>query len=165
MGASNSRSILPVCSHIGAFIPTTRLCNLGCELRLRACRKCAQCERYVRFWPANIFQSVLASAEQGTEEPHFDFIGIHNLAKHVIYLRESSHAAWATANHICERHYRLLVQQEKSQQAHLTQSIHTLLQHKLGLFEVCKLRVETLDSRLKNTINLVSCQFPLRSIR
>lgn len=99
---------------------------------------------------------MLQSANTSAQEPHFDFVGIHNLAKIIIYLRESASAATATAKSLCNQHDDLIVQRQQSKKLDLMHSIQMLLRHKLTLLEGCTLRVETLDSRVKNIINLVS---------
>lgn len=99
---------------------------------------------------------MLRSADVSGQEPHFDFVGMHNIAKLIIYLRESANAAISTAKRLCDQHRDLMAQRQQPQQLDLMRSVQMLLQHKLTLLEVCTLRAETLDSRVKNIMNLVS---------
>ena len=85
---------------------------------------------------------------------------MHNVAKHIVYLKESSSAAYSTAVRICEQHHELMAQAKQAQSSQLMHSVEGLLQHKLSLLEGCKLRAQSMESRAQNIINLVSFFYP-----
>jgi hypothetical protein len=47
-------------------------------------------------------------------------------------------------------------QPQRAHASELMRSVHGLLQHKLNLLEGCRLRVQSMESRAQNAINLVS---------
>ncbi|KAL9120422.1 MAG: hypothetical protein Q9187_003024, partial [Circinaria calcarea] len=99
--------------------------------------------------------AILQSASPKAAETNFDFIGIHNVAKHIIYLEESSSAAFSTANRICEAH-RELMEHSSLQQAHtIAQGVQGLLEHKRTLIEGCVIRSQCLEKRVQRMVNLV----------
>ena len=99
---------------------------------------------------------MLQSALEERSKSPFDFVGIHNVAKHIIHLKESSSAAYSVANRICERHGKIMIKSQDASASELMHGVEGLLQHKLSLLEGCNLRVQSMESRAQNIINLVS---------
>lgn len=64
-------------------------------------------------------------------------------------------AAHATATRIIEHHGQHLSETDQGEMYLIKQGVHALLQYKLSLLEICKLRVQSLESRSQNMINLV----------
>ncbi|KAI4180346.1 MAG: hypothetical protein L6R41_007292 [Letrouitia leprolyta] len=63
-------------------------------------------------------------------------------------------AAHATATRIIEHHGQHLSETDQGEMYLIKQGVHALLQYKLSLLEICKLRVQSLESRSQNMINL-----------
>lgn len=102
------------------------------------------------------WQVVLESADTKGLESSFDFHAIHNIAKHIIHLKESSSAAKLLAGHITDQHRELMSQSDPGSEIGVMQGVQGLLQHKQTLLENCQVRVQAMDSRAQNMINLVS---------
>ena len=49
-----------------------------------------------------------------------------------------------------------MAQPHRARSSDLMRGVHGLLQHKVILLEGCRLRVQSMESRAQNTINLVS---------
>ena len=106
------------------------------------------------------FQTALDLADFTTAtkgyDGHHDFVGLHNMAKHIIYLKEGSDAALLTATHLQEFHRELLKQPPRGQDAMPTMRLTSqMLAQKAVQFEVWKLRMTSLEQRMQNIINLV----------
>ncbi|KAL8667862.1 MAG: hypothetical protein Q9202_000327 [Teloschistes flavicans] len=101
---------------------------------------------------------VLESADTKGLESSFDFHAIHNIAKHIIHLKESSSAAKLLADHVTDQHRELMSQSDSGDDTGVMQGVQGLLQHKQTLLENCQVRVHAMDSRAQNMINLVSRQ-------
>lgn len=85
-----------------------------------------------------------------------DFVGLHNVAKHIIFLKESSEATLLMAQRLYQHHQELLAQPPQGNNSKSTmQLIHQMLSQKVTQFEVSKLRMESMDKRMQNVINLV----------
>ena len=90
------------------------------------------------------------------DDDHHDFVGLHNMAKHIIYLKEGSDAAALTICHLQEFHKELLKQPPQGQDAMPTMRLTSqMLKQKAVQFEVWKLRMTSLEQRMQNIINLV----------
>jgi hypothetical protein len=87
---------------------------------------------------------------------HHDFVGLHNMAKHIIYLKEGADAAHLTTSHLQAFHQELLRQPPQGPDTlpimHLASQ---MLAQKAVQFEVWKLRMTSLEQRIQNIINLV----------
>lgn len=109
---------------------------------------------------SSCMQAVLESADTNVGASSLNIVAIHNIAKHIIHLKESSNAAYLTANQISDQHRQIMAQPEQAHEAKVMQGVQELLQHKLTLLESCRVRVESMDSRAQNMINLVSGYYP-----
>lgn len=87
-------------------------------------------------------------ATQGALEGHFT--GLHNLAKHNIYLRENCEAALATLNGLSS-HHETVIGKSPSHHQKFTQQA---LKYRKTLFESTQRRLTTLDARISNIIQL-----------
>lgn len=78
------------------------------------------------------------------------------MAKHIIFLKESSEAALLMAQRLYQHHQELLAKppQGDSSKAAM-QLVHQMLSQKVTQFEVWKLRMESMEKRMENVINLV----------
>lgn len=88
-------------------------------------------------------------------EQEFDFVGLHNISKHVIYLKEGSLAAVALVKRFCEGHESIMKDVTCTERLFLMRSVHELLLHKATSLEGLVLRVAGMDSLTQNLINLV----------
>ncbi|KAL8916824.1 MAG: hypothetical protein Q9172_006087 [Xanthocarpia lactea] len=91
-----------------------------------------------------------------TVDGHHDFVGLHNIAKHIIHLKEGADAAHSTTTHLQAFHQGLL--EQPPQGPHATQVMrltNQMLAQKTVQFEVWKLRMTSLEQRMQNIINLV----------
>ena len=104
----------------------------------------------------------LSSKDVNNEGKH-DFVGLHNIAKHIIHLKENSDAASLTINHLQEFHRELLKQPPQGQAAIPTLKMTSQMLAQKGVqFEVWKLRMTSMQQRMQNIINLVE---PMNSAR
>ncbi|KAL8725740.1 MAG: hypothetical protein Q9181_006299 [Wetmoreana brouardii] len=104
-----------------------------------------------------IERMVLESANSKVAQSPFNFVAIHNVAKHIIHVKESSSATLLMAHQISEQHRQIMTQPEQSHEYKLTQGVQGLLQHKLTLLENCQMKAQSMDSRAQNMINLGVC--------
>ena len=106
--------------------------------------------------PQTALDLALAAATE-KDDGHRDFVGLHNLAKHIIHLREGSDAALLTISHLREFHQELVARPPQGQRAMPTMCLTSqMLAQKAVQFEVWKLRITSLEQRMQNVINLVS---------
>lgn len=85
-----------------------------------------------------------------------DFVGLHNMAKHIIFLKEASEAALLMAQRLYQHHQELLDKPPQGNSSKSTmQLVHQMLSQKVTQFESWKLRMESMDKRMANVINLV----------
>ncbi|KAL8855914.1 MAG: hypothetical protein Q9178_007480 [Gyalolechia marmorata] len=91
-----------------------------------------------------------------TEDGHHDFVGLHNIAKHIIHLKEGADAAHLTTTHLQAFHQGLLEQPPQGPHAtRVMRLTNQMLAQKTVQFEVWKLRMTSLEQRMQNIINLV----------
>ena len=88
-------------------------------------------------------------------EQEFDFVGLHNLSKHVINLKEGCHAAIALVKRLCQGHQSIMSNVSCPERRDVMRSVHELLLHKTTLLEGLVLRVAGMESLVQNLINLV----------
>lgn len=98
---------------------------------------------------------VLHAAGGELTEQEFDFAGLHNISKHVIYLKEGTQAAVALVKHLSEGHQSLMGKVSSPERLELMRSVHELLLHKSSLLEGLALRIAGMESLAQNLINLV----------
>ncbi|KAL6715238.1 hypothetical protein ACLMJK_007502 [Lecanora helva] len=90
-----------------------------------------------------------------TAESQLDFVGLHNMAKHIIYLKEGSAATMLTVSHLQSFHDELVKQPPQGHDAiPFTRLTHQMLKQKAVQFEVWELRMTSLEKRIQNIINL-----------
>lgn len=88
---------------------------------------------------------------KATKELQSDhFTGLHNLAKHTIYLRENCEAALATLDDLREHHKQALGDTPNASQQATRQS----LKYRKTLFQSTQRRLASLDARMANIIQL-----------
>lgn len=98
----------------------------------------------------------MSSTNSGSDGRH-DFVGLHNVAKHIIYLKENSEAATMTVSHLKTFHGELLNHPPQGQDAMpAMQMTSQMLAQKSVQFEVWELRMTSLQQRMQNIINLVN---------
>lgn len=116
------------------------------------------------------------------DSSYHDFCGLHNIAKHIIYLKEGSDAALAATRGLAAHHARLMTtmtsesshnitslppstattsvnnipptQIPLSTLVHTMSTTHSLLEHKIQLYESTNIRLVSLEKRMNNLINL-----------
>jgi Mg2+ and Co2+ transporter CorA len=84
------------------------------------------------------------------ELPKEHFTGLHNLAKHTIYLRENCEAALATLDDLYSHHKTTTGEHPEPLHKHTRQG----LKYRKTLFESTQRRLASLDSRISNIIEL-----------
>jgi hypothetical protein len=87
----------------------------------------------------------------GSERIEIDYTGIHNLAKDAIHMMESLDAVLRSVE--CALHCHR--EQEKHDSVIWT-ATHNALQYRKEMFHSTRLRIASVEQRLKNVINLVS---------
>lgn len=78
------------------------------------------------------------------------FTGLHNLAKHTIYLRENCEAALATLDDLCSHHKAVIGDKPSFSQRSTCQA----LKYRKSLFESTQRRLTSLNARISNIIQL-----------
>ncbi|KAL8830795.1 MAG: hypothetical protein Q9191_001225 [Dirinaria sp. TL-2023a] len=92
----------------------------------------------------------------GGQRPHHDFVGLHNIAKHIIHLKESSQGSAAMLARLQEFHSELLKHppQEGQDALQAMTLASQVLSQKVIQADVWTLRMESLEKRVQNMINL-----------
>jgi len=107
------------------------------------------------------------TGNRGEKAPPIDFVGLHNIAKHCIYMKEAFEAVLLTVEDLISQHKQYFLGPTLSnapapatlpnataeRQALATQN---MLKHKRGFFGSTKLRIVSLETRIGNIIALVS---------
>jgi len=78
-----------------------------------------------------------------------DLVGLHNVAKHCIYLKEAFDAILLTIEDLFQQHLEIFPQTQERQ------STSSMLKYKMGLFHAVNLRLASLDKRVANILSLV----------
>jgi hypothetical protein len=98
-------------------------------------------------------QKVLESAVRpGFSVKELDFVGLHMLSKHIIYLSEGTEAAMTTISSIMEHHQRISKVNLRPDAGNQTQAS---FRYQKTLLKSTTLRLKSLERRSKNIINLV----------
>jgi hypothetical protein len=88
-----------------------------------------------------------------------NFVGLHNLAQHMIHLKESSEAVLRTVESLRAQHDIMtsVVDLNKTDSGTIAARATTksLLAHRYSLFQSTNLRINSLEKRMQNVINLV----------
>lgn len=88
-------------------------------------------------------------------EDRESFTGLHNVAKHIVYLQEGSDALLSTLRKIAAHHSSLRAKASDKHQQEMENTTSMLMQGETGC-ETVRLRLRSLDKRMQNTISLVS---------
>jgi hypothetical protein len=88
------------------------------------------------------------ASKPGSAADRIDFVGLHNISKHVIYLREGVEASLQTLQQLTRHHG-----QSNSESA-LRNSTQDSLEYCRTLFQSTQLRLVSLEKRTANLINL-----------
>lgn len=83
---------------------------------------------------------------------------MHNMAKHIIYLKEAAEATFSMSQHILTHHDKVLLahpRQSGDDAKMATQRVHQMLAQKVTQFECWKIRMDSMQKRMENVINLV----------
>lgn len=99
-------------------------------------------------------QRTLEQANRLGSEISPEFVGMHNIAKHIIFLKEGSDAALLTLKEIRKHHTGL--PRGSSGGSEAWETTEQTLRYNEGLFQSTNLRLVTLEKRMQNIINLVS---------
>lgn len=96
------------------------------------------------------------AATESSDVSRLDFVGLHNMAKHIIHLKEGADAASLTMGHLQKFHQELIKEPPQGQGALPAMRLASqMLGQKAVQFEVWKLRINSLEQRMQNIINLV----------
>ncbi|KAH6666426.1 hypothetical protein B0J14DRAFT_202661 [Halenospora varia] len=93
-------------------------------------------------------QKTAERSNEGEEYADHDFVGLHNVAKHCIYLKEAFNAIGITTHEVEGQHERLFKSDED------IETTRAMLRHKKSLFKSVNVRLDSLTKRTDNTINL-----------
>ena len=99
-------------------------------------------------------QQIKADRETGARDS--DFVGLHLVAKHCIYLKEALAAIDRTQEDLSLQHKEYFEPPSSMNDWYHFRATQNMLKHKRGLFRSTGLRIESLDRRVGNIINLVS---------
>lgn len=88
-------------------------------------------------------------------EDRESFTGLHNVAKHIVYLQEGSDALLFTLRKVAAHHSTLRAKASDKDQQEMENTTSMLMQGETGC-ETVRLRLRSLDKRMQNTISLVS---------
>ncbi|KAL3422678.1 hypothetical protein PVAG01_06834 [Phlyctema vagabunda] len=92
------------------------------------------------------------ASRPGSAAETIDFVGLHNISKHVVYLREGAEAASKTLRKICEHHRSLVAEQPTS--SFTKMQTQDSLEYTQTLLDSTQLRLISLEKRINNLINL-----------
>src|SRR4051794_37483203 len=79
-----------------------------------------------------------------------EFTGLHNLAKHAIYLRENCESALATLESLRTHHLRLLGSDPSIWEISTQDALH----YRKTMFQSTQRRLESLEKRMENILQL-----------
>lgn len=80
------------------------------------------------------------------------------MAKHIIYLKEAAEATFSMSQRILTHHGEVLLShppQAGDDSKRTMQRVHQMLAQKVTQFECSKIRMESMQKRMENVINLV----------
>jgi Mg2+ and Co2+ transporter CorA len=97
-------------------------------------------------------QQIKADRETGARDS--DFVGLHLVAKHCIYLKEALAAIDRTQEDLSLQHKEYFEPPSSMNDWYHFRATQNMLKHKRGLFRSTGLRIESLDRRVDNIINL-----------
>lgn len=101
-----------------------------------------------------VFKKILRSADHpGSASDKLDFVGLHMLSKHEIYLLEATEAIMTTLDSLRAHHEHVAKESVLSSSA--TSDIQASLRYRKTLFKSTDLRLKSLEKRTQNMINLV----------
>lgn len=86
------------------------------------------------------------------------------MAKHIIYLKEAAEATFSMSQRILTHHGGVLLAhppQPGDDVKMATQRVHQMLAQKVTQFECWKIRMESMQKRMENVINLVRRSYSL----
>ena len=84
-----------------------------------------------------------------------DFVGMHNVAKHIIFLKEGSRAILATLTAMLREHRRLSQVANSNSAGYNAKETHAALEYQEELFRSIAFRAFSINERMQNIINLV----------
>ena len=115
----------------------------------------------------NGYKTVLSQAKDRRQaDASIDFVGLHNLAKHLIFFKEASEAAMSTVKNLHARHKDLFkAPPQDPTSIQIINEVDEMLLQKVTQFEVLVLRTTATEKRMQNMISLVSREFALKEIR
>jgi hypothetical protein len=96
-------------------------------------------------------QDILKKARARDRAGQFDFVGLHNVSKHIAYLNEAADAFLLIVEDMRVQSRALLC---ATNTGHVEEIVAALAYQK-GLFHSGNLRLKSLDKRMQNIINLV----------
>ena len=99
--------------------------------------------------------NVAKTSEAWITSSRQDFVGLHNVAKYCVYLKEAFDAILLTAEGLVEQHLKIFPETREQQ------ATSSMLKYKMGLFRSVNLRLASLDRRVANTLSLVNNSWPL----
>jgi hypothetical protein len=94
--------------------------------------------------------NVAKTLEVWTTSSRQDLVGLHNIAKHCVYLKEAFDAILLTIEDLFEQHLEIFPKTQERQ------STSSMLKYKMGLFRSVNLRLASLDKRVANILSLVN---------
>lgn len=97
-----------------------------------------------------VIQGTLAQAQVTDVVNNFDFVGLHNISKHITYLTESTNAILAAVGDMQEQHAAL----KHVFEPHFENTAR-MLAHRKSLLRSTGLRLASLDKRMQGVLNLV----------
>jgi hypothetical protein len=105
-----------------------------------------------------MLQEILILADSWNPDGHFDFVGLHNISKHVSHLVESAKALLVIVQSVIQQS---TVLPNITDPIILARTMRELsIYH--GMIHSVNLRLENVEKRLQNVINLVSA--PVKSV-
>ncbi|KAL5326554.1 hypothetical protein ACEPPN_004240 [Leptodophora sp. 'Broadleaf-Isolate-01'] len=105
-------------------------------------------------------ENILLSADHpGSAADALDFVGLHMLSKHQIYLIEAADAAMATLDSLTAHHERLLKSYAPASEFAFRRTQDTFC-HRRTMLKSTNLRLKSLEKRTQNIINLVGAERP-----
>lgn len=94
--------------------------------------------------------NVAKTSEVWITSPRQDLVGLHNIAKYCVYLKEAFDAILLTIEDLSQQNLEIFPKTQERQ------STSSMLKYRMGLFCSVNLRLASLDKRVANILSLVN---------
>ncbi len=150
MAGHSEKSVQPVRHNRGGTLQNPRRPSLELEGRVSQHGRGEHNNFAGLFCLLMLIQGTLAQAQVFDVVNDFDFVGLHNISKHITYLTESANAILAAMGDMQEQHAAL----RHVFEPHFENTAR-MLAHRKSLIRSTGLRLASLEKRMQGILNLV----------